>query len=268
MGNSQAKAQVVEVEKHGGIAYVYLNRPHKKNAMSFVLLKALHRTAKQLAKDKSVRVVILAGKEHTFSAGIDLADLNNPAKASFALWELAKPCQSLFQKAFTVWQTLPVPVIAVLEGHCIGAGMQLALAADVRISTPTCKLAIMESRWGLVPDMGITYSMQGLVRPDIAKELTMTARMITADEAHTYGLVTHVHEEPMQQAVNLANEIITRSPDSVLAGKRVLNAMLYRSKKALYQEKLWQLKLILGKNSRIAMNAKDTLPKFKKRQFR
>lgn len=260
--------KVVEVEQHDGIAFVYLNRPQKKNAMSFELLKALHKTAKHLKKNKNIRAIILAGRKGTFSAGIDLADLNSPTKAGFAFYELAKPCQSLFQKAFTIWQTMPVPVISVLEGHCIGAGMQLALASDIRISHTDCQFAIMESRWGLVPDMGITQTMKDLVRADIAKELTMTARMIPAQTAHEYGLVTHVSADPMQQAINLANEIITRSPDAVLAGKRVINAMIKPNKLALYSEKYWQLKLLLGKNSRIAMKAKNNLPKFKNRQFR
>lgn len=256
------------IENQGVIATVFLNRPDKKNAMSFQLLKELHQTAKALAKDKDIRVIILAGSGQTFSAGIDLSDLGNPKKMPFALWELIKPAQSLFQKAFTIWQASPVPVIAVLEGHCIGAGMQLALAGDVRICATDCQLSIMESRWGLVPDMGITHTMQGLVRPDIAKELTMTARMIQASEAKEVGLVTHVSDEPMQMALDLANEIITRSPDSVLAAKRVNNAMLNRTCRALYIEKIWQLKLILGKNSRIAMKAKKSLPTFAKRQFK
>lgn len=262
------KPRYITLDVQDGIAILCLNRPDKKNAMSFALLQELHRTARQLAKDTSVRVLILRGSGGTFSAGIDLSDLGNPKNMPFALWELVKPAQSLFQKAFTVMQQLPVPVIAVTQGHCIGAGMQLALAADVRISEPACQFAIMESRWGLVPDMGITTTMQGLVRPDIAKELTMTARMVTADDAKAYGLVTHVSDDPMQHALNLANELITRSPDSVLGGKRLINAMLERSFANLYKEKLWQLKMMLGKNSRIALKAKNNLPVFKKRQYK
>lgn len=258
---------------NSGIVTLYLNRPDKKNAMSFALLEELYCMAKELAQDKTVRVIILRGKGGSFSAGIDLADLGNPKKMPFALWELVKPTQSLFQKAFTIMQSLPIPVIAVTEGHCIGAGMQLAMAADIRISDPECQFAIMESRWGLVPDMGITTTMQGLVRPDIAKELTMTARMIDAKHAEKYGLVTHVSNDPMSHAVELANELLSRSPDSVLGGKRIINTMLQRSFTNLYKEKYWQLKMMLGKNSRIAMatgkgkNASKQ-PAFKARQYK
>jgi enoyl-CoA hydratase/carnithine racemase len=259
---------LVFVQKKGPIATVSLNRPDKRNAMSFALLRELIVVAKHIKKDKSIRVVILAGHGSAFSAGIDLSDLNDPKNAAFAAWELLKPTQSLFQKAFLVWQDLPIPVIAALHGHCLGAGMQLALAADVRISTPDCKLSIMESRWGLVPDMGITRTIKGLVPLDVAKELTLTARVLSGTDAKTLGLVTHLAADPLVAAEALAAELLTRSPDALLAAKRVLNAMEHQPRRALRLEKLWQLKLILGKNSKIARK-KDKNPalEFAPRQF-
>ena len=254
--------------KKGPVASVSLNRPDKRNAMSFALLKELVDTAQRIKKDKSIRVVIISGVGEAFSAGIDLSDLNNPKNSLFAAWELIKPNQSLFQKAFLIWQDLPVPVIAVTQGYCLGAGMQLALGADIRISTPDCKFSIMESRWGLVPDMGLTRSLKGIVPLDVAKELTLTARIFSGTEAKALGLVTHVDANPMAAAETLAAELITRSPDALLAGKRVLNAMEHQPKRALRLEKRWQLKLIMGKNSKIARK-KDKHPDmdFAPRQF-
>ena len=112
-----------------GIAIVKLNRPEKRNAMTFALLQALVDTAKSLKKNKKVRCIILTGEANVFSAGIDLSDLNNPKNRLFAAWELIKPGQSLFQKAFLIWQSMPVPVISAIQGYCFGAGMQLALAS-------------------------------------------------------------------------------------------------------------------------------------------
>ena len=137
-----ANLLLIDVETRDGIATVRLNRPDKRNAMSFDLLRDLLATAKRLQRDRSLRVVLLAGAGESFSAGIDLGELNNPRNRAFAFRELLKPGQSLFQKAFLAWQELPVPVIAVLHGHCFGAGMQLALAADIRISTPDCQLSM------------------------------------------------------------------------------------------------------------------------------
>jgi enoyl-CoA hydratase/carnithine racemase len=258
----------VEIEYQDGLAIVRLNRPEKRNAMSFGLLKDLVKTAQALQKNRQIRAVILTGEAQVFSAGIDLADLNNSKNRAFAAWELIKPGQSLFQKAFLIWQQLPVPVIAAIEGYCFGAGMQLALAADMRIAHPNTQMSIMESRWGLVPDMGLSRSLAGLIPLDLAKELTLTARIFDATYAKQIGLVTHLNNQPLEHAKALANEICSRSPDAVYAAKRVLDAMQHTPDKALRLEKIWQLKLLLGKNSRLARQ-KDKNPaiEFLPRQF-
>ena len=212
--------------------------------------------------------MILTGEAQVFSAGIDLSDLNNPKNTAYAAWELIKPGQSLFQKAFLIWQDLPVPVIAAIEGFCFGAGMQLALAADIRIAHPNTQMSIMESRWGLVPDMGLSRSMKGIIGLDLAKELTLTARIFDANYAKDIGLVTHLDESPLVKAQALAEEILNRSPDALTAVKRVLDAMQHNSNKSLRLEKIWQLKLLLGKNSKLARK-KDKNPdvQFLPRQF-
>ncbi|MCU4546359.1 crotonase/enoyl-CoA hydratase family protein [Acinetobacter pittii] len=260
---------LLRIEKNNGIATVYLNRPDKRNAMSFALLKELVSTAKAIKKDRDIRCVILTGEAQVFSAGIDLSDLNNPKNSAFAIWELVKPGHSLFQKAFLIWQNLPVPVIAALEGYCFGAGMQLALAADIRISHPDTKMSIMESRWGLVPDMGLTRSLKGLIGVDLAKELTLTARVFDGDYAKEIGLVTHLSDSPLEKANEIATEMLQRSPDALTAAKRVLDAMEHQPEKSLRLEKIWQLKLLLGKNSKLARK-KDKHPEvnFLPRQYK
>jgi enoyl-CoA hydratase/carnithine racemase len=260
---------LVKFEKNNGIATVTLNRPEKRNAMSFALLKDLVRTANLIKKDRSIRCVILTGEAQVFSAGIDLSDLNNPKNTAYAAWELIKPGQSLFQKAFLIWQELPVPVIAAMEGFCFGAGMQLALAADVRIAHPKTQMSIMESRWGLVPDMGLTRSLKGVIGLDLAKELTLTARIFDAGYAKEIGLVTHLDESPLSRAQALAEEMLSRSPDALAAVKRVLDAMEHEPDKSLRLEKIWQLKLLLGKNSKLARK-KDKNPEvqFLPRQYK
>ena len=260
---------LVKFEKNNGIATVTLNRPEKRNAMSFALLKDLVRTANLIKKDRSIRCVILTGEAQVFSAGIDLSDLNNPKNTTYAAWELIKPGQSLFQKAFLIWQELPVPVIAAMEGFCFGAGMQLALAADVRIAHPKTQMSIMESRWGLVPDMGLSRSLKGVIGLDLAKELTLTARIFDAGYAKEIGLVTHLDESPLSRAQALAEEMLSRSPDALTAVKRVLDAMEHEPDKSLRLEKIWQLKLLLGKNSKLARK-KDKNPEvqFLPRQYK
>lgn len=260
---------LVSIEILNGIATVKLNRPEKRNAMSFALLQELIAAAEKIKKDRAVRCVILTGEAQVFSAGIDLSDLNNPKNRLYAAWELIKPGQSLFQKAFLIWQDLPVPVIAAIEGFCFGAGMQLALAADIRVAHPQTQMSIMESRWGLVPDMGLTRSIKGLVGIDLAKELSLTARIFDANYAQQIGLVTHIDTDPLAKAQHIAEEILQRSPDALVAVKRVLDAMQHAPKKALRLEKIWQLKLLLGKNSQLARK-KDKHPEvnFVPRQYK
>ncbi len=251
------------------ILTITLSRPQKKNAMSFEMMHELIAVARYVTKDKLLRAVVITGAEGTFCTGIDLDDLNQPKNQAYALWELAKPWQSLFQRVCLVWRELPVPVIAALEGHCIGAGLQLALACDVRVSTPDCKLSIMEAKWGLVPDMGLTQSALNVVNVDVLKELAMSARIIDGQYAKQVGLVSHCSELPLEHAQQLAAEFAQRSPDAVLASKRVINAMHQQSALTLYQEKIWQIKLMLGRNRKMALKkAKDASAIFTKRQFR
>lgn len=261
--------KTLQVAVNANILSVTLNRPKKKNAMSFAMMHELLTVAKYAASDKILRAVIINGAEQTFCAGIDLSDLNQPKNRTYALLELIKPTQSLFQRVCLVWRDLPVPVIAVLEGHCIGAGLQLALACDIRISHPDCQLSIMEAKWGLVPDMGITQSALGVLRVDVLKELAMTARIIDGEQGQQLGLISHCSDEPLAHAQTLAQELTQRSPDAVLASKRVINAMYQQSALTLYQEKFWQLKLMLGRNRKVAVKkSKESATEFSKRQFR
>lgn len=261
--------QTLQVSIAQDILTITLNRPQKKNAMSFEMMRELITVAELISKDKTLRAVILNGAEGTFCAGIDLGDLNQPKNQAYALWELVKPRQSLFQRVCLVWRDMPVPVIAVLEGHCIGAGLQLALACDLRISHPDCKLSIMEAKWGLVPDMGLTQSAFGVVRVDVLKELAMSARTIDAEQGQKLGLISHCSDSPLEQAQILAAEFAERSPDAVLASKRIVNAMHQQSSLTIYKEKAWQLKLMLGRNRKLAVKkAKQAGTVFTKRQFR
>lgn len=261
-------APEITLERDGEQLTVWLSRTDKRNAMSFMMMDKLIWLAHQIAKWREVRTVILAGQGKSFCTGIDLADLNHKRNLPIVAWQLLKPTQSKFQQVCLAWRVLPVPVIAVLHGHCLGAGLQLALACDIRISTPDCQLAIMEAKWGLVPDMGLTQSGFGVLRADTLKELAMTARMFDGTQAHHYGVVSHVSDDPMHHAQLLAKELSERSPDAVFASKRLINQMFEQSTATLYQEKLWQAKMLISKNRVLAVKkAKDISVKFVKRQF-
>lgn len=116
---------------------------------------------------------------------------------------------------------MPAPVIAAIHGNCFGGGLQIALGADIRIAAPGAKLSIMEIKWGLVPDMGITQTLPRLLPLDVAKELTFTGRIVSGSEALALGLVTRNSDDPLASALALAEEIAQKSPDAVRAAKRL-----------------------------------------------
>ena len=124
------------------------------------------------------------------------------------------------QRPAYVWKTLPMPVIAAVHGVAYGGGCQIALGADIRIASPTAKFSVMEIKWGIIPDMSITQTLRDVVRLDVAKELTFTGRIVNADEAERIGIVSHVAEDPLATAIALAEEIASRNPHAVRAGKR------------------------------------------------
>ncbi len=204
-----------------------------------------------------MRAVILSGAGKAFCAGLDFASVGR-SPAAFARAGLKLPGQStnLFQRACWVWRELPVPVIAVLHGHCFGGGMQLALAADFRFATPDCELSIMEGKWGLIPDMTGSVTLRELVPIDVAKRLTMTAEVFDGTQAAAYGLVTEVADDPMKQAEALAAELLTRSPDALALTKRLLHTTRHRSPGRAFWTETWlQLRLLRGANHKIARSA-------------
>lgn len=212
----------------GHVAEVCLNRPDKKNALNFDLLNALTDTANRLKNNADVRAVILHGAGGCFSAGIDLMLLQSLAgRLDEIRQQMRNPPEgeaaNLFQKPITVWSELAVPVIAAIDGVCFGAGMQLALGADFRIAAPGARLSIMEAKWGLIPDMGITQFLPHLLRADIAKELIMTGRILDAPEALGLGLLTRVADDPLAAARIMAADLAARSPDAVRAAKQLVD---------------------------------------------
>lgn len=138
-----------------GLVEITLNRPDKLNALTLPMLDDLVRTAHALRRDPDVRAVLLSGAGEAFSAGLDLRSALR-APASIGKRFVPRPWWStnVFQEACWAWRRLPVPVVAAIHGHCLGAGLQLALGADLRVTAADAQWSVREVRWGLVPDDG------------------------------------------------------------------------------------------------------------------
>ena len=254
----------------GHIATVSLNRPDKYNGLDLEMMRGLVACAKTIKKIRDVRVVILRGEGKAFCAGLDFATVTKtPLKMLLAFTKFGVKKTNLFQQACWAWRELPVPVIAVLHGYCYGGGLQLALAADFRIATPDCELSVMESKWGLIPDMTGTVTLRELVPMDVAKELAMTGRRFDAVEAKALHLVTQVAEQPELAARALADAILARSPDAVSATKALFHSTRHAAEdQAFDRESSLQFKLLRGRNQGEAMaaNLKKREPRFRPRQ--
>jgi enoyl-CoA hydratase/carnithine racemase len=221
MSEAESSARVrVQVAAH--VATVTLSRPRKHNALDAAMFEEIAAAARRLRVEPGVRVVVLHGEGPSFCSGLDLASMaatgDGPEDIRRRLME-GPP--TLFQRVSTDWSQVPAPVIAAVHGVCYGGGLQIALGADIRIAAPDARLSVMEIRWGLVPDMGITRSLPRLVGIDVAKELTLTARVLSGEEAARLGLVTRTSEDPLAAAQELAAQIASRSPDAVRAAKRL-----------------------------------------------
>jgi enoyl-CoA hydratase/carnithine racemase len=211
-------SQRVAIEVADHIAVVTLNRPDKHNALDGAMFDAIVEAAGQVAAMPQVRAVVLHGAGPSFCSGLDVSAF---ASIDNILERPEGQRANLAQRTCTGWIDLPAPVIAAIHGNCFGGGLQIALGADVRFAAPDARLSVMESTWGLVPDMGITSTLPRLVRIDVAKELTYTGRVISGTEAAALGLVTRATEDPLAAAKELAAEIAGRSPDAVRAAKRL-----------------------------------------------
>lgn len=219
---------VIVAKEAAHVAHVQLNRPEKKNALSLEMFETLPMTAQQIADDRDTRAIVLSGRGGDFCAGLDLSMFQHFAPRIAQIREqLLNPpdgqAANFFQKPVTCWQDAPQPVVAAIDGVCFGGGMQIALAADFRIAAPEARFSIMETRWGLIPDMGITRSLPKLMRADQAKELIMTARVLDAKEALALGLITRVADDPVSAALDLAVSLAARSPEAIQASKRLVD---------------------------------------------
>ncbi len=252
---SKTVGRRVQIRIDGPIAHVILSRPDKHNGMDMDMLYAVVDAQKALRKNKAIRGIVISGEGPSFCAGLDVKSvLSQPLKAFglyLKLWSLSA---NIFQRWSMGWRELGVPVLAAIHGNCFGAGIQLALGADIRFASPDAQISIMEAKWGLVPDMGGAALLRELLPLDMAKELTFTGRVLAATEAQQLGLVTHVVDDPVEAAVRLLNEIMVRSPDSVAAGKFLLQSAWSGSDEgALSQERKWQRAVMGRKNQRIAV---------------
>jgi enoyl-CoA hydratase/carnithine racemase len=237
------------------VALVALNRPDKHNALDLKMFDAIAETQKKLAKNRDLRAVILSGSGVDFCSGLDVKSLmKDRSGMRRLLWKWLPWRSNLAQVAGTGWRDLHVPVIAAIHGRCWGGGLQIALGADFRIIHPDASLSVMEGKWGLIPDMGGTLALRGLTGRDHAMWLAMTAEIFNAQRALDLGIATELSDDPVSRSHEMAALLGDRSPDTVAATKKLYRKSWTGSAgSVLARETMYQLRILTGKNQRIAV---------------
>lgn len=252
----QAARVLFEVRQE--IAFVTLNRSEKYNGLDRAMLEALVAVHQKISADKTIRAVIINGAGRGFCSGLDIMSFkNNPLKIRSLLKKEPGNPANLVQQVSFLWRSLPVPVIAVIHGKCFGGGLQIAMGADFRFASEDAELAILEAKWGLVPDMAGMLAWREVLRGDVLRELVYTGRTIDAQEALAIGLVSKVCSEPLMNAEQFAQQLRQRSPDSIAAAKILINEMWSASPAEVLDLETRLQQQVLGKWNQLAAASRN-----------
>lgn len=208
---------------------ITLNRPEKRNAINHDMLYGLQAALDAAEKAPGVRAVVLRGNGPTFSSGIDVTEFLTFPQRYGDNWpqQMVKISEQL-QHILTRFERSHLPVIALLHSHCLGLALELALACDFRFAITGTQLGLPETRLGIIPDVGGTTRLTRLIGPARAKQLILTGRRISAEQALDWQLIDGIaagETDLLAQADALADEIAQAAPLAVAGAKRVIAAL-------------------------------------------
>jgi enoyl-CoA hydratase/carnithine racemase len=219
---SGAVSDLVLAEDRGAVRHLILNRPEKRNALNEELVLAIRHGFRAAADDPAVRCVVVRGAGPVFSAGMDVASLAGG---------LGTPGQvRAFRRgiieAWNLAEEMAKPVVAQVHGACLGGALELALACDLRVFSADAVCGLVETRLGLVPDLGGCSRLPQVIGVGRAKELIMTGRVIGAEDAERFGLANRVAPPERLDAVTqeLVDELLGCAPVAVGLAKRLVDA--------------------------------------------
>lgn len=270
MSDSQRIA--LEIQEH--IALVRFNRPEKMNALDMATFAEILSIQQQIAVNDTIRAVVLTASGEHFCAGLDVQGvMTDPSAVETLLtppqaYSLGDDCTApgnYVQQVVVGWQQLKVPVIAALKGYVFGGGLQIALGADFRIAQADSQLSVMEIRWGIIPDMGISAVAPSVIARDQLKLLAMTGERISGDDALRYGLVTQISDNAEARAIALAQDLCQKNPQAVQSIKTLFNAEHLSTAETLALEESLQRQILFSPNQLEAVqaNLQKRTPNFK-----
>lgn len=208
------------------VAVVTINRADRLNAMDADVFRLLTEHARRAAADPQVRAVLVRGEGRSFSSGLDISLFGQQASED----GIPRVDIAALQQAFTVYEECPKPVVAAVHGHVLGGALQLAIACDLRVAATDAVFSAAEVRWGIIPDLGATQRLPRLIGMGRAKEMVLTGRNVTTEEAERWGLVNRVCEPDvlLKEAMALAAQLAAGPPLAMAAAKRLTGSALDR----------------------------------------
>lgn len=243
--------EVVSYEVLDGVAVVTIERPAVYNALSREVFDQLPERAARAAADEAVGAVLVRGADGNLSSGLDVSMMGTLAG------EVSHDVIARLQESFTAFEDLDKPSVALIEGYCLGGGIQLAAACHVRLVAPSAQISVLERRWGLVPDLGGTLRIPRLVGMGRATELVLTARRVDADEALAIGLaeVAVSGDSPFEDALEWTARLAA-GPGAVRRIPRLVRENWERPRDhALAAERDAQLACLAGPDTTEAVTA-------------
>ncbi|MCL4381939.1 enoyl-CoA hydratase/isomerase family protein [Candidatus Marsarchaeota archaeon] len=209
------------IDREDSTVIITLNKPKKLNALDIDVIRELGSAMNEFSEDKSCRSIIISGNEGAFSTGMDinyLMDLDG-----------ADEVELFFDKIhffFNLIEDFKKPVIAAIDGYCLGGGLELALACDIRIASPKSRFGIPEVKLGIIPGGGATYRLPKIVGITKAKEMIFTGKIIDADEALRINLINKIAEKDTnvkKEAIEIAKTLNTNSLNAIMYAKQAMN---------------------------------------------
>lgn len=216
--------ELVQLSMDGPIATILLNRAEKLNALNREMLAALEAYADKLDRSRDVRVVLVTGTGKAFCVGADIFEWSNLPPL-----EMGRRWIRDGHRIFARYEQLPQPVIAVLNGYTFGGGLELALAADLRLAAAGVQLSFPEVKLGIIPGWGGSQRLPRLIGASRAKQMIFSGERVVAEQAEQWGLVNEVvpADELTERALALAQEITANGPAAVQMSKQLINAGIH-----------------------------------------
>lgn len=261
----------IAVDLADGVAHVELARPDKLNAMDKDMFAAIGDTFRRLGRDPAVRAILLSGRGRHFTAGLDLEYASEqfpPTKDPGRAAEARLRHIEWLQDAFSAIEQARPPVIAAIHGGCVGAGVDLASACDLRVASAGAFFQVAEIDVAITADLGTLQRLGYLIPHGVLRELTYTGRRMGAEEAARYGLVNRIEadrESVLAAGMELARTIAAKSPLAMAGAKRSLNHSRGRPvEEGLRDVALWNAATLVSDDLTEAIRSRlgKTEPKF------